>query len=65
MNKLEKVLNAATIFLTILIIVLIIIFILIFKEMLNDYRCSQLPLNEFFKDKQCERYWKYRGEENE
>lgn len=60
MNKLEKVLNIAIVTFSVIIIVAIIVFIFIFKEMLNDYRCSQLPLNEFFQDKQCERYWRYR-----
>ena len=25
--------------------------------MLNDHRCYNLPLNEFYQDKKCERYW--------
>lgn len=43
-----------------LIIILEIIFIIEFKEMLNDHRCYNLPLNEFFQDKKCEKYWRYR-----
>ncbi len=26
----------------------------------NDYRCSNLPINEFFQDEKCEKYWRYR-----
>jgi|GEM_PF-4194430 hypothetical protein len=25
----------------------------------NDYRCSNLPLNEFFQDESCKKYWRY------
>ena len=31
-------------------------FISQFIEMLNDYRCTQLPPQEFFNDPKCERY---------
>lgn len=60
MDKFEKVLSIISAVFLVIVIAAIIIFIFIFKEMLNDYRCSQLPLNEFFQDKQCERYWRYR-----
>lgn len=26
----------------------------------NDYRCSNLPLNEFFQDESCKKYWRYK-----
>ncbi len=42
---------------SVLVITFIIWFILEFKEMLNDHRCYNLPLNEFYQDKKCERYW--------
>ena len=60
MNKLEKVLSILGIMLIILIAIGFIWFIIEVKEMLNDYRCSQLPTNEFFQDEKCERYWRYR-----
>lgn len=42
---------------SVLVITFIIWFILEFKEMLNDHRCYNLPLNEFYQDEKCERYW--------
>ena len=60
MNKLEKVLSILGIMLIILITIGAIWFIIEVKEMLNDYRCSQLPINKFFQDEKCERYWGYR-----
>ncbi len=60
MNKLEIVLSAICILIIIFIAIISILFIFEIKEMLNDYRCSQLPINEFYKDKQCKKYWKYR-----
>lgn len=29
----------------------------------NDYRCSNMPINEFFQDEKCEKYWRYREDE--
>lgn len=29
-------------------------------DFVNDYRCSNLPLNEFFQDKSCKKYWRYK-----
>lgn len=29
----------------------------------NDYRCSNMPINEFFQDEKCEKYWRYRKDE--
>lgn len=29
-------------------------------DFVNDYKCSNLPLNEFFQDKSCKKYWRYR-----
>lgn len=60
MSKLEKVLNVLGFITIILITIGAIWFIFEVKEMLNDYRCSQLPINEFFQDEKCERYWRYR-----
>ena len=60
MDKLEKAMNVAIILVLIFMIIFFIWFIIATKEMLNDYRCSQLPINEFFQDEKCERYWGYR-----
>lgn len=60
MNRLNKILDVLGIILIILITIGAICFIVEFKEMINDYRCSQLPINEFFQDEKCERYWRYR-----
>lgn len=51
MEKLEKILKIMTITILILSVIFIIWFILEFKEMLNDHRCYNLPLNEFYQDK--------------
>ena len=60
MNKLEKILSVLGIITIILITIGAIWFIFEVKEMLNDYRCSQLPINEFFQDEKCESYWRYK-----
>ncbi|WP_300954271.1 hypothetical protein [uncultured Clostridium sp.] len=57
MNKLEKVLNIMGIITIIVILIFTIWFVVEFREMLNDHRCYNLPLNEFYQDKKCERYW--------
>lgn len=63
MDKLEKSINIAIVIVLILMSIFFICFIFEAKEMINDYRCSQLPINEFFQDKECERYWRYRENE--
>lgn len=60
MDKLEKLLSVLGIIIIILITIGVIWFVVEVKEMLNDYRCSQLPINEFFQDEKCESYWRYR-----
>lgn len=60
MDKLEKSMNMAIVVVLIFMTIFFIWFIIETKEMLNDYRCSNLPLNEFFQDKKCEKYWRYR-----
>lgn len=57
MNRLEKVLNIMGIITIIVILIFTIWFVVEFKEMLNDHRCYNLPINEFYQDKKCERYW--------
>lgn len=29
-------------------------------DFLNDYRCSNLALDDFFQDKRCKKYWRYK-----
>lgn len=59
MDKFEKILNIIGIIVISLFIIFIIWFAFQIKEMMNDYRCSQLPLQDFFNDPKCEPYWKY------
>jgi len=56
-DKSEKILEVLTCITVIMIVVFMIVFGLAIKEMLNDYRCNNLPLTEFYRDKKCERYW--------
>lgn len=60
MDKLEKILNVLGIIVAIVYTIGTIWFVFEVKEMMNDYRCNQLPLNEFFQDKKCEKYWRYK-----
>lgn len=32
-------------------------------DFMNDYRCSTMPINEFFQDNRCKKYWRYRENE--
>lgn len=56
-EKIDKVLKILIILTFILFCIGTILFFIAFKEMLNDHRCYNLPPNEFFQDKKCERYW--------
>lgn len=60
MNRLDKISNVICVAIIMLITIGIIWFIIEFKEMLNDHRCYELPINEFFQDKKCEKYWRYK-----
>lgn len=64
MNKLEKVLNIMGVITIIVILIFTIWFVIEFREMLNDHRCYNLPLNEFYQDKKCERYWDFKEWKN-
>lgn len=59
-ERMEKILTVLAIITAILVISFIGFFIYEFNEMLNDHRCYNLPINEFFQDKKCEKYWRYR-----
>lgn len=59
-GKADKILTIAAIITIILVIIFFVFFIIEFKEMLNDHRCYNLPLNEFFQDEKCSKYWGYR-----
>ena len=63
MDEEEKISYALESILILLIIIVIGIFCFAAYELndfYNDYRCSNLPYKEFFEDKKCEKYWKYR-----
>lgn len=53
----EKIIKITGIIASVIIIIFTIIFTCIFLEMLNDHRCYTMPLDEFYQDKRCERYW--------
>ncbi len=59
-DKIEKIIGISAIIIGIVMCIGIIIFAIEFAEMLNDHRCYNLPLNEFYKDKKCEKYWRNR-----
>lgn len=61
--KKEKILDALGIVCVSLFVIFVIWLCFEIKEMLNDYRCSNLPLNEFFQDEKCEKYWRYKVNE--
>lgn len=60
-DKLDKTLEIIAIITIILYIAFVIFFTIEFKEMMNDHRCYNLPLNEFYQDKKCEKYWDMRN----
>lgn len=61
--KKQKILDALGIVCVCLFAIFVIWLCFEIKEMLNDYRCSNLPLNEFFQDEKCEKYWRYKVNE--
>lgn len=60
MDRIEKILNIISILLIIILMIGTIWFTNEFKEMLNDCRCLQLPISDFYQDESCKKYWKYR-----
>lgn len=64
MDKLEKSINILVVIVIIAMLIFGIWFVIEFKEMLNDHRCYNLPLNEFYQDEKCERYWDFREWKN-
>lgn len=60
-EKIDKALEIAMIIVFVTVCIAGIIFLIAFKEMLNDHRCYNLPLNEFYQDKKCEKYWDMRN----
>ena len=61
-EKISKALEITGIITIVIVIITIILFLIAFKEMLNDHRCYNLPLNEFYQDKKCEKYWNMRSD---
>lgn len=58
----EKVLKIMEISFIVLCIALMGLLIYGVYDFYNDYRCSNLPIQDFFKDKKCEKYWRLRDE---
>lgn len=56
----EKIITITSIITFIIIMIFTIIFTCIFLEMLNDHRCYTMPLNEFYQDIRCKKYWDMR-----
>ena len=55
-SLIEVLLILAT-FLAVFFVVIIAIFLINLDSLINDYRCSNLPMDEFFKDERCKEYW--------
>ena len=49
----EKILNTILTAVTIICSIVFVIFIAKFAEKINDCRCSQLPVNEYYQDENC------------
>lgn len=64
MDKLKKAINILGVIVIIVMLIFAIWFVIEFKEMLNDHRCYNLPLDEFYQDEKCERYWDFREWKN-
>lgn len=63
-EKTDRALETAIVLTLILFCIGTILFLIAFKEMMNDHRCYNLPLNEFYQDKKCEKYWNLREWKN-
>ena len=57
MSKSDKVLLILATFLAVLFVLIIAIFLINLDSLINDYHCSNLPIDEFFKDERCKEYW--------
>lgn len=56
-NKLKNIL------LTILILFFFTFICLVIYEIndfITDYKCAQMPINDFFQEPKCKKYWGYR-----
>ena len=49
----EKILNTILTAVTIICSIVFVIFIAKFAEIINDCRCPQLPVNEYYQDENC------------
>lgn len=51
---------------TLLIILILLIFAFVcfiiyeVNDFIIDYKCSTMPLDEFFDNEMCQKYWRYR-----
>lgn len=51
----EKILNFILIVVGIACLFMLVLFLVSLSKMLNDYRCSQLTINEYYQDEECYR----------
>ncbi len=56
-EKISKALEITIVIVFVAMCIAVILFLIAFKEMLNDHRCYNLPLNEFYQDEKCSKYW--------
>ena len=58
MNK--KIKNILLILLILFIFAFVCFIIYDVNDFIIDYNCSTMPLNEFFDNEMCQKYWRYR-----
>ena len=59
MEKKNKIKNICMVIGILLFFAIVCLIIYEAIDFANDYRCSNMPINEFFQDKSCEKYWRY------
>lgn len=47
------ILNTSLILAIIISLFILLLFLMILPKKVNDYRCSQLPINEYYQDENC------------
>ena len=56
----EKTKNILLIILILIIFTFVCFIIYEVNDFIVDYTCSNMPLNEFFENDMCRKYWRYR-----
>lgn len=51
--KKEIILNAILILAIIICLFILLLFLMVLQKKINDYRCSHLPINEYYQDENC------------